>query len=46
MQMESIGRGRVNVTEYRGWTTGTGGSVLGDLPFSSFLLCFKAGPAA
>lgn len=46
MQMESVGRGRVNVTEYRGWTTGVGGLILGDLPFSSFLLYFKACPAA
>lgn len=46
MQMESIGRGRVNVTGYRGCTTGVGGSVRGDLPFSSFLPYCKACPAA
>jgi len=45
MQMESIGTGRVNVTEFSGWPTGLGGSVPGDLPFSSFLL-FRGMPSS
>lgn len=45
MQMESVGRCRVNVPEYREWTAGPGGWVWEDLPFSSFLLRFKSCPA-